>query len=512
MNVNSLPSDRAACDRPIGDPIACYQAIQARDARFDGRFFTAVLTTKIYCRPICPARCPAPQNCRFYPSAAAAQAAGFRPCLRCRPELAPGFWPGLSTSALVGRALRRINAGALDEGSVSDLAARLGIGDRHLRRLFLQHLGATPVKVAQTRRLLFAKQLLSETTLPISEVALAAGFGSLRRFNALIQAVYARSPRDLRRQSGETPIAAAPLTLRLPFVPPYDWDALIRFFQARAIPGVEDVTPEYYRRTIAMGDHQGSFEVRSGPEKSYLQVTIDFPDVTYLDAIVERLRQMFDLNANGAEIARHLIGDERLRSGLQSADHSTLDRLAGLRLPGAWDPFEVAVRAILGQQISVAAARTLASRLVATYGLALPGALGESETIGPHALRYIFPTPAMLATADLTSLGVTAPRAAAIARLAATLVEQPQFFQQFASLEDAVAQLCALPGIGPWTAHYMAMRALGEPDAFPAADLVLLKGMSGTGERLKPPALSAMAESWRPWRAYAAIYIWTILG
>jgi AraC family transcriptional regulator, regulatory protein of adaptative response / DNA-3-methyladenine glycosylase II len=505
MNVNAtsyVPIVEATSGDPATcDPVACYQAIQARDARFDGRFFTAVLTTKIYCRPICPARCPAPQNCRFYPSAAAAQAAGFRPCLRCRPELAPGFWPGLRTSALVTRALQRIAAGALDQGSVSDLAARLGIGDRHLRRLFLQHLGATPIKVAQTRRLLFAKQLLTDTALPISDVALAAGFSSQRRFNALIRQVYGRAPQELRRQSADA-ISAAPLQLRLPFVPPYDWAAMVRFFQMRAIPGVEDVTPEYYRRTIAIGDQTGTVEVRPAP--THLLATIDFPDITCLDAIVERLRHLFDLNANGLEIARHLSQDGPLRTALGAVPNVDLAALAGLRLPGVWDPFELAVRAILGQQVSVAAARTLATRLVAAYGQAL--------TDPDARLRFIFPTPAALATADLTRMGVTKPRAAAISGLAARVVARPQFFQQFQGLEDAVAQLCALPGIGPWTAHYIAMRALGEPDAFPAADLVLLKALSGEGERLKPQALTVMAAAWQPWRAYAAMYIWQVLG
>ncbi|MFM7423939.1 MAG: bifunctional transcriptional activator/DNA repair enzyme AdaA, partial [Elainella sp.] len=320
-----------------------YRALQTRDRRFDGRFFTAVRTTKIFCRPVCPAPTPKFENCQFFNSAAAALAAGFRPCLRCRPELSPDLTSYLTTASSVNRALRLIGAGALDDGTVEALAQRLGMGARHLRRLFIQHLGVTPVAVAQTRRILFAKQLIDETTLPITDIAMAAGFGSVRRFNTAIQTTYQKAPRELRKlQTPAPPAGQPPIQIKLPFDPPYAWDALVRFLQPRVTAGIETITPSAYRRSIALAGQQGVVEVRPLPDVPYLLAQIQFPEIGFLSQIVERLRQLFDLGANVGLIAAQLGTDPTLAP--------LVEALPGLRVPGCWDGFELAVRAILGQQ------------------------------------------------------------------------------------------------------------------------------------------------------------------
>jgi AraC family transcriptional regulator, regulatory protein of adaptative response / DNA-3-methyladenine glycosylase II len=472
------------------DHTTCYRALQTRDSRFDGRFFTAVQTTGIYCRPICPARIPKPENCRFFPSAAAAEAAGFRACLRCHPELSPGFWGRVTTEATVTRALNLIADGALDQGNVADLAARLGVGDRHLRRLFIEHLGASPVKVAQTRRLQFAKQLLDQTALPITEVALASGFSSVRRFNHVMQEVYGRAPRELRR--GKSPTAV--LQLKLPFIPPYDWTTLISFLSKRSIPSVESITMQSYRRTIVIDGIHGWVEVQPVKAQNYLLATIQFPQMTQLATIVERLRRLFDLNADTREIGLVLGQDVRLKGAIAAAP--------GLRVPGAWDGFELAVRAILGQQVSVAAATTLSGRVAAAFG--------EPVKFDPPiaGLTHIFPTPEGIATADLSGLGITQARISAIVGLAQTLIDRPTLFQPYSSLDTAVKTLCELRGIGEWTAHYIAMRALREPDAFPATDLVLMKALSMGDRKITKAECEARSEPWQPWRAYVAMHLW----
>jgi AraC family transcriptional regulator of adaptative response / DNA-3-methyladenine glycosylase II len=478
----------------------CYRALQARDARFDGQFFTAVRTTGIYCRPICPAPTPRPENCFFLPSAAAAQAAGFRPCLRCRPEISPKLTQSFEGGAVVSRALRLIGEGALDETSLESLAGRVGVTERHLRRLFLQHLGASPSTVAQTRRILFAKQLLDETRLPVTEVGLAAGFNSLRRFNEVILKTYQRSPRELRRGREDETAGKQPslTTLKLPYSQPLNWPAMAAFLQGRATAGVEEVGPDFYRRTIRLDGQPGLVEVRYLPGQAYLLAGIHFPKVTALGQIVERLRRIFDLGTNSLEIEAHLSRDPYLEKFVAA--------LPGLRVPGAWDKFELAVRAILGQQVSVPAATTLAGRLVEKYGepLTLEGLAGP---VG--RLRYIFPQPESLAGADISSLGMPKARAAAISSLAAAVAANPRLLEEAASLEESIRQLSELPGIGPWTAQYIAMRALREPDAFPASDLGLLRAMQPENGKLTPAQLEKRAESWRPWRAYAALYLWS---
>lgn len=436
----------------------------ARDARFDGRFFIGVTSTGIYCRPICPAPQPKASNVRYFPSAAAAAEAGFRPCLRCRPEASPGTpaWVGTPTS--VARALKLIGESALDNGSVEDLADRLGVGSRHLRRLFLRHLGATPVAVAQTRRVHFAKRLIDETSLPMTRIAMAAGFGSVRRFNTTFRNLYGRPPRDLRRLTSSFTRDEGRYTFRIEYRPPYDWPSIIGFLAPRATPGVETVTASEYRRTIELDGQYGEITVRHGSKGHALTADIRFPDPAALFRIVERIRRVFDVNADPAAIAKVLRKDPNLRSLVQ--------RWPGLRVPGCWDPFELAVRAILGQQVSVKAATTLAGRFAAAFG--------KKTEYGS-----IFPEAATIATADISNIGLTGARIKTIRELAVRVAEGK-------SMEEAVV---GVPGIGPWTRQYIAMR-MGEPDAFPATDLHLA-------------AHAKQAAQWSPWRAYAALYLWS---
>jgi len=495
-----------------------------------------VTSTGIYCRPICPTRTPKRENLVFYPSAAAAQEAGFRPCLRCRPESAPdiGVWRG--TSNTVSRALALIEKGGLDGTDVEALAERLGVGERQLRRLFRRHLGASPIAVAQTRRVLLAKHLIHETRLPMSEVALAAGFGSIRRFNETFQQLFGRPPSTLRRGTGAaSPGPAGEVAILLPYRPPYDWPAMLAFLRARAIPGVEVVARDGYARTIEVAGAHGTVAVRPATGNA-LRATIQFPQLSALPTIVARLRRVFDLIADPEVIGAHLSEDPRLAPLVAARP--------GLRVAGAWDGFELAVRALLGQQITVAGAATLAGRLVAAYGKPVAGAwdgfelavralLGQQITVagaatlagrlvaaygkplagGVEGLSHVFPGPERLADADLSSLGLTRARAAALGSLARAVVADPQIFGPRQSLDAAVLKLRALPGIGEWTAQYIAMREMREPDAFPAADLGLMRAMADRkGRRPSPGALLARAERWRPWRAYAAQHLWASQG
>lgn len=479
------------------DRNACYRAVATRDPRFDGRLFTAVRTTGIYCRPICPARTPKLENVTFYPTAAAAQEAGYRPCLRCRPESSPDLATWRGTSSTVSRALALIAGGALDDGQgIDDLAGRLGIGSRQLRRLFKEHLGASPMAVVQTRRVLFAKQLIHQTRMSMVDIALASGFGSLRRFNETFRSMYRRPPSALRRQprAGVTAVDPTAIGLILAYAPPYDWAAIIEFLAARAIPGVEVVEIDRYRRTIEMDGSRGTIDVAPVPGRDALAATIRFPNVRALPAIVARIRRVFDLGADIGAIAGQLAEDKDLAPLIAARP--------GLRVPGAWDGFELAIRAILGQQITVTGARALAGKLVGGYGEPM-----ASEAPG---LSVAFPRPERLATADLAALGMPRARASALSSLAAAAAADPRLFDRDQDLDAAVARLTSLPGIGEWTAQYIAMRVLREPDAFPAADIGLLRAMTGPdGVRPTPAALLARADAWRPWRAYAAQHLWT---
>ncbi len=479
------------------DHDACYRAIALRDARFDGRFFTAVKTTGTYCRPVCPARTPRSENVTFYPTAAAAQEAGFRPCLRCRPETAPdkGAWRG--TSNTVSRALALIELGALDEGSVDALAGRLGLGERQLRRLCHQHLGASPIAVAQTRRVLLAKQLIHETSLPMAEVAFASGFGSIRRFNETFLALYGRAPCALRRGSSRE-IPAGPggeISLLLRYQPPYDWPGMLECLRLHAVPGIERVAESGYSRTIQLDGRQGMVSVRPDAGNT-LRARIRFPKLAALPGIIARLRRVFDLAADPLLISAHLGQDPALAPLVAARP--------GLRVPGAWDGFELAIRAVLGQQISVAAAVRLAGRLVVTYG----EPLAEPD----HELTHAFPRPEVLARADLTTLGMPRSRAATLSAVAAAVVADPDVLCASRGLDEAVQRLRSIPGVSEWTAHHIALRQLREPDAFPAADVGLVCALARLeGRRRSFRALVARADRWRPWRAYAAQHLWASL-
>jgi AraC family transcriptional regulator of adaptative response / DNA-3-methyladenine glycosylase II len=479
----------------------CHRALQSKDARFDGLMFVGITSTGIYCRPICPARTAKFENCIFFGSAAAAQNAGFRPCLRCRPETAPDLASWRGTSNTVSRALALIAEGALDGNgnSVEKLAARLGLGERQLRRLFLQHLGASPISVAQTRRVLFAKQLIHETQMPMTEVAMAAGFGSLRRFNETFRSLFSRPPSALRRKNsaghGEKEVV-----LRLSYRPPYDWESMLAFLRARAIPGVEIVDNGRYLRTVEVEGAMGSIEVTHVPERQSLRVSIRFPDVRLLPAIVARVRRLFDLGADIETIDSHLSVDPVLAP--------LVARRPGLRAPGGWDGFEIAVRAVLGQQISVVAARGYAGRLVALHGRVVP----KSFRIHPELSR-VFPTAKRLASASSIGLAMPGARLAALKAVAEAAMADPNLFRPFGNIEETVARLRTIRGIGEWTAQYIALRAIREMDAFPATDIGLLRSVASMdGEKTTPANLLSRAESWRPWRAYAAQHLWAADG
>jgi AraC family transcriptional regulator, regulatory protein of adaptative response / DNA-3-methyladenine glycosylase II len=479
------------------DSDACYRAFSTRDPRFDGRLFAGVRTTKIYCRPICPARMPKRENMTFYPTAAAAQEAGFRPCLRCRPETAPELAAWRGTSNTVSRALALIDAGALDQAGIDRLAGRLGVGERQLRRLFRQHLGASPVSVAQTRRVLLAKQLIHETRLPMADVALASGFGSIRRFNEIFQRLIGRPPSALRRVTAAD-LSSGPkgeVMIVLGYRPPYDWPAMASFLKARAIPGVEVVSSDRYARTIEIDGVHGVVAVEPASDNA-LRVAIRFSRLSALPTIIARLRRVFDLAADPQAINAQLAEDLVLAPLIAARP--------GLRVPGAWDGFELAVRAVLGQQITVAAAVGLAGKLVARYGRPLTG-----TGLATAGLTHVFPRPEHLASADLTVLGMPRMRAATLTSLASAVVADPQVLGAGRSLTECVMQLRELPGIGEWTAQYIAMREMRESDAFPAGDICLLRALTDSeGERPTSRALLARAERWRPWRAYAAQHLW----
>jgi len=471
-------------------PSVLERARLSRDSRFDGRFFVGVKTTGIYCRPICPVRLPRSENVLFFPSAAAAQQDGYRPCLRCRPEVAPGSPAWRGTSAVVSRGLRLISEGAMDCGNTDKLAICLGVSGRHLRRLFQQHLGASPAAVARTRRIHFAKQLLDQTNLSMAEIAFSSGFGSLRRFNSTIRELYGRSPSHLRSpMQGRHTNLDEGLSLRVPYRSPLDWGTLLGFLSPRAIPGVEhvDLALGTYARTIELEGVAGRIEVQDRKESSCLQLTIVHPLTAAIQLIVERTRNLFDLFADPHEIGALL--------GRSSILRESVERLPGLRLPGAWDPFEMTVRAILGQQITVAAATTLAGRIV--------DRLGRKLATNGH-LTHLFPPPAVLARASSQNLGMPAARADTIQALARAIVENKLDFR--AAPEEVRRQLGSIRGIGPWTVEYVGMRVLGDPDAFPSTDLGVIKAIRKITSTSADAAL--LAEQWRPWRAYAVMHLW----
>ena len=484
-------------DRESGATLSaasCYRALAAKDARFDGVFFTGVKTTGIYCRPVCGVKTPRASSCRFFSSAAAAEAAGFRPCLRCRPELAPYALQ----QNLAHAVWQRIAAGALNDGKVERLAQEVGLSSRQLRRVLLQHFGVTPVELAQTQRLLFAKKLLQETQLPMTDIAYAAGFGSIRRFNALFSSRYGMAPTALRREGGAQVRTPDAVTLRLAYRPPFAWDELLGYLAGRAIPGVEAVHDSAYARSVRIDEQSGWLGVAHLPARRQLELSVS-PNLAHqLMPLLARVRQQFDLDANPAVIAAHLSDDPLL--GRQIA------ATPGLRVPGGFDAFELAVRAVLGQQVSVAGASTLSGRLARAFG---------ARIATPFAgVTHLFPSAARLAEADpaeIAAIGLPAARAATIRALAVFARQGGLQPRPGAALNEAIAHLTSVSGIGEWTAQYIAMRALRFTDAFPAADLGLRKAAAEGASRLTEKQLLARAAHWSPWRAYAAALLWQSL-
>lgn len=477
-----------------------YRALAARDSRFDGVFFTGVKTTGIYCRPVCTVKTPRASSCEFFSTAAAAEAAGFRPCLRCRPELAP-----YALQQNLAHAVWQLIAdGALNDGSLETLAQRVGLSSRQLRRVLQHEFGVTPVELAQTQRLLFAKKLLQETRLGMAEIAYAAGFGSVRRFNALFAARYRMAPGAVRRAAPDT---GDGVTLRLAYRPPYAWDALLAYLEGRAMPGLEAVIREggqaAYVRSVQLEGYSGWLKVAHVPHKQQLALQVAPQLTPVLLPLMARVRQQFDLEANPAVIQQQLAADPMLAPQIA--------RTPGLRVPGAFDIFELAIRAVLGQQVSVAGASTVAGRLVQRFGAPLATPFG--------AVTHHFPTPQVLAHSpldQLAAIGIPGARAATLQNLAQFALAGGLQRQAAADAASMVAQLKTVKGIGEWTAQYIAMRALRYPDAFPAGDLGLQKAVA---QLATPPAvrfsekqLLQRAEGWAPWRAYAALLLWQSLA
>lgn len=472
-------------------------ARQSRDARFDGRFFVGVLTTGIYCRPVCPVKIPMKKNVQLYPTAAAASAAGFRPCLRCRPESSPGTPAWSGSTWKVSRALQLIDQGYLDDSSVDQLAEELDIGSRQLSRLFQDCIGASPIEVAQTRRLHFAKKLIDETKLPLSQVCFAAGFGSVRRFNTVFMKTYAKTPKEMRQaQKNTKPHGAKHIELVLSFRPPFDWKAMLAFLAYRHIPGVEHVTECSYARTIRIDNLVGDFKVSFTEGSNQLKATINFPNTKLLYRIVDRIRTIFDLRADSESIEKQLSKDEVLKLIVQN--HS------GLRVPGCWDGLEVAVRAVLGQQVTVKAATTLVGRIADKFG--------EEYICENSALNRVFPSAEALAKADLGNLGIVSQRIEAIKEIARQVACNELVINPANPTELFVEKICKVKGIGEWTAFYIAMRALSDPDAFPYSDLILRRAATEPGSTLSGKQLLKLSENWKPWRAYAVIFLWAHYG
>ncbi|SBV96901.1 Metal-binding domain of Ada [uncultured delta proteobacterium] len=483
------------------DTRAWYAAFKAKDARFDGRFFVGVSSTGIYCRPVCPAKLPKEENCTFYGSAAAAEQAGYRPCLMCRPELAPGAAPIDATSALVRKAARLLEENCGSGQNIGEYVHRLGCSDRHLRRAFTAEFNVSPVQYLQTCRLLLAKNLLTDTDLSVTDVAMAAGFGSLRRFNDLFKQQYRLPPTALRKQAASAREGAGNATLLLGYRPPYRWRELCDFLALRAVPGVERVDDDGYMRTVRYAAGEGKYvsgwlRVEHRPKKNALAVTVSPALLPALPHVLARVRALFDLYCYPDAVYETLSVMNDLRPGLC---------VPGTRLPGCFEPFEMAVRAVLGQQITVKAAGTLAGRIAETFGTPVAS--------GVAGLTHAFPSASDIAALDgdiadrFGPLGVTRARANTIRALALKIASGEIDCTLPVQPEAAIEKLLAVPGIGIWTAQYIAMRAMGWPDAFPHTDYGVKKALASFSE----DEIVRLAESWRPWRGYAAVNLWNSL-
>ncbi|EQA43217.1 metal-binding domain of Ada [Leptospira broomii serovar Hurstbridge str. 5399] len=462
--------------------------MSTHDTRFDGIFFVAVKSTMIYCRPVCRVKLPLRKNCSFYPSAAAAEVAGYRPCLRCRPELAPGYSPMEAVSRLASQALQMIDEGALNKGSIEDLADDFGVTSRHLRRVIKLKFGVSPIELAQTQRLLLAKRLLTDTNLRITEIAFTSGFSSLRRFNTLFKSRYRMVPGQFRKAYRPTTKNSDKIDCDLSFRPPFDWNSIIGFLGQRILAGVEEIQDEKYLRTVSIDGVTGIISVSPVNGKNLLRARISSSLLPALIPILSSLRRLFDLNAEPISIAHHL--------GKLSAKNP------GLRVPGSFDPFEVGIRAILGQQISVKAATTIAARFVRIFGLTI-------ET-GITGLTYLTPTPERVANSNvkrIATLGLPAKRAETILAFSKAVAEKKLNLKPDTNFEKQIEELTSLPGIGDWTAQYIAMRVFGWPDSFPHTDLGIYKALGVNN----PSNVLKIAENWRPWRSYATMHLWKSL-
>ena len=487
---HNLPLDRAAC----------YAALATHDPRFDGRFFCGVYSTRIYCRPICRVKLPGEANCTFFLSAAAAETAGYRPCLKCRPELAPGLAPADSVARLASLAARAMEEDCLADRTLAELAAKLGISDRHLRRVFFSQYGVSPVQFLQTRRLLLAKSILTDTTLAVTDTAMAAGFGSLRRFNDLFKKRYRLAPGSFRKQVATTSPGNDAITLLLAYRPPYAWDQLLAFLSGRAIAGVEWVRDGSYLRTVAIarGDtvHRGWICVSHLPKRNALSTTIAASLLPVLPRVLARVRHLFDLNCDPYAVQEKLVTMDAISPDI---------RVPGIRLPGCFDSFEMCTRAVLGQLITVKAAGTLAARLAEALGEPLVTPFPELCRTFPSA-GSICSLPAPLEN-RLGPLGIISAKARSIAALARALDSEAIILTPHGDAEAQTKKLLELPGFGPWTVNYIAMRALGWPDAFPSSDYGVKKALGGMPEK---NAL-ALATKWSPWRSYATVTLWESL-
>lgn len=469
----------------------CENARLSRDARFDGKFFTAVITTGIFCRPICPARPPKPENVTYYENAELAQQSGFRPCKRCFPQLAPNL--------PLPRKIKQITQAYYENNfSLRKCAEQLELSDRQVRRLFVQYYGLPPSEFFHQQRLLLAHKLLMSTSLTITDVAFAAGFNSIRRFNEVIMQAYKTTPSEIRGNKSNP--TDQHVTILLPYKAPFDWPLMLSFFRSRQMSNIEDITTEHYFRTVDIDQCRGWIKVNHHEKKSALNLTVKLTDYTYLHQIIARVRRMFDLDADMQIIHQHLNKHPKLAS--------VIEQFPGLRLPGCWDIFEFSIRAILGQQISVKGATTLAQRIVEKYG----------KNVNEHALpdnikatKY-FPRITSLLDVDYHEIGLTRSRIATLQTWVAYFQANENIFAKGLTIEELETALTQLKGIGPWTVNYIGMRGLSDPDAFPSADLGIIKALTVNEVKPKNKDILALAQSWRPWRAYAAIYLWQSLA
>lgn len=471
----------------------CYRMIQSRDPRFDGWFVTAVRTTGIYCRPSCPAITPKRTNVEFFLAAATAQAHGYRACKRCRPDASPGSPEWNSRSDVVGRAMRLIADGLVDRGGVGALADRLGYSERQVHRLLVAEVGSGPLGLARAQRAQTARILIETTTLPITEVAFASGFQSVRQFNDTVREVYAASPSELRAAKAPATAAGGPLTVRLACREPFDSAAMFEFLATRAVPGTESVEMDVYRRSLRLARGNGviSLSVAGGT----VSCALVLDDVADVQAAVQRARRLLDLDADPAQIAEHLSADPLLAP--------LIEKRPGLRAPAHPDGTELLVRAVLGQQVSVAGARTLASRLVAAHGEPLANPVG--------AVTHAFPSAATVAGLRPEDFAMPRARGAALIDACAQVADGHIVLDAGSDREATSASLQALRGIGPWTAGYVTMRALGDPDVFLPTDIGVRNALRALGGDGSPKAAAALAEQWRPWRSYALHHLWASL-